>query len=115
MVVVGGGDPTRTGDAAVLADYLSGLGRGVSRRLSLQAHPVERPRLKDVERARLRGLQLDPAIDPTFPGLTAVSNYWSSTVRAGGPTTAWSVGFHGTVNQSSKFNPFRARAVRGGQ
>jgi hypothetical protein len=54
LVEVGGGDPTRTGDAAVLADYLSGLGQGVSRRLNLHAHPVEKPRLKDAERARLR-------------------------------------------------------------
>jgi hypothetical protein len=54
LVVVGGGDPTRTGDAAVLADYFSGLGRGVSRRLNLQARPVERPRLTDAERVRLR-------------------------------------------------------------
>ncbi|HLL06656.1 MAG TPA: vWA domain-containing protein [Myxococcaceae bacterium] len=54
MVVVGGGDPTRTGDATVLGDYFSGLGRGVSRRLSLQARPAENPRPTNAERARLR-------------------------------------------------------------
>jgi hypothetical protein len=54
LVVVGGGDPTRTGDAAVLADYFSGLGTGVSRRLSVQARPADRPRLSDADRVRLR-------------------------------------------------------------
>jgi hypothetical protein len=54
LVVVGGGDPTRTGDASVVADYFSGLGRGVSRRLNVQARSPERPRLSDGERSWLR-------------------------------------------------------------
>jgi len=53
MVEVGGGDPTRTGDAEVLADYFSGLGRGVSRRLS-PPRAAEPLRPRDDERAGLR-------------------------------------------------------------
>jgi hypothetical protein len=54
LVAVGGGDPTRTGDATVLADYLSGLGQGVSRRLTLPVRPAPEARLGEAERAALR-------------------------------------------------------------
>jgi hypothetical protein len=46
LVAVGGGDPSRTGDANVLEEYFSGLGTGVTRRVSVprdRSAPVPAP------------------------------------------------------------------------
>lgn len=60
MVEVGGGDPTRTGDATVLADYFSGLGRGVSRRLAPHASEARRPSAEESAGLRRRLGELRP-------------------------------------------------------
>jgi hypothetical protein len=55
-----------------------------------------------------------PTIDPTFPGLTAASPYWSST-EASFPTLAWVVNFNiGFLDTPGKINDRAGRAVRGG-
>lgn len=52
LVKVGGGDPTRTGDTAVLEEYFSGLGAGVTRNITCsKSMPV--PDLTDWEKGLL--------------------------------------------------------------
>jgi hypothetical protein len=63
--------------------------------------------------------QSQAAIDPTFPGLTAVDNHWSSTTDAAG-SAAWyvnfSIGFVFLASTSAEDDPnlLHVRAVRGG-
>jgi hypothetical protein len=60
--------------------------------------------------------RLNPAIHPDFPGETAAFGYWSSTVVAGNPTSAWFVFFSdGDVSFVVKSFALHGRAVRGGQ
>jgi len=62
--------------------------------------------------------RFEPAIDPTFPGLTFGSpgTYWSSTEVAGRPSFAWGVTFdNGLVDLMGKDLGTVVRAVRGGQ
>jgi len=57
----------------------------------------------------------EPAIDPTFPGPTAETGYWSFTSGAFFPSGAWDVDFGGGgVFLKSKGSVRRVRAVRGG-
>jgi hypothetical protein len=49
----------------------------------------------------------------SIPGLTAASNYWSSTTNANNTNNAWNVNFNnGNVNNNNKYNNLFARAVR---
>ena len=77
------------------------------------------PHIKELQsivsyRGDLRSI--DPTIDPTFPGLTAASSYWSST-EGTFPTLAWVVRFNtGGLDTPGKSTAIgvRGRAVRGG-
>lgn len=65
LVRVGGGDPSRTGDAHVLEDYFSGLGTGVTR-------AVQSPKARDLPEPsaeELRGLAAITRTGPTGPAL----------------------------------------------
>lgn len=57
-----------------------------------------------------------PVVDPTLPGDTAASLYWSSTSNAAFPNNAWVVYFnYGFVGFDIKNFTGHARAVRGAQ
>ncbi len=59
--------------------------------------------------------EFSPAIDPSLPGETATSFYWSATSNARGPSFAWVVDFgNGSVDGNGKAGFKRVRAVRGG-
>jgi len=59
LVQVGGGDPTRTGDAAVLDEYLQGLGTGVTRSVHVSAHKVESLTLSPKEKEQIAAAAAD--------------------------------------------------------
>ena len=57
----------------------------------------------------------NPAIDPTFPGETFPTGYWSATSDTVGTSDAWFVNFNsGTVFTFYKGSNFTVRAVRTG-
>ena len=77
------------------------------------AHPVCQG---VAEHCGLWGSLPESRIDPTFPGLTVASPYWSSTELAGNPSNAWIVVFDfGHVLNSPKTFAQWGRAVRGGR
>jgi Protein of unknown function (DUF1566) len=93
----------------------TGIGNGLCGHASFRDWRI--PHVKELQSIVDYG-QNNPAIDPTFPGLTAVGEpFWSSTtLHQGSPTFAWHVSFSlGSVNASFKNVPLYARAVRGGQ
>lgn len=70
LVSVGGGDPTRIGDASVLEEYLQGLGAGVTRSLPVREDPrapllSNSERQKITEAVRERGTSGNPKISDT--------------------------------------------------
>jgi hypothetical protein len=67
LVKVGGGDPTRIGDASVLEEYLQGLGTGVTRSLALMRVESTGPSLSTNERQKIAELIRER-------GSTSVSN-----------------------------------------
>lgn len=97
-------DCTATGNAA--------CGPGVC---GLAGHRDWRiPHIKELQSIVSYRVGLRPTIDPTFPGLTAASDYWSST-EASFPTLAWVVRFTtGFLETPGKINDLAGRAVRGG-
>lgn len=56
LVLVGGGDPSQTGNMDVLQDYLSGLGAGVTRHLK-SPRAVSLPKLSNFEISFLKNLE----------------------------------------------------------
>ena len=72
------------------------------------------PHIKELQSIVSYGVDQSPMIDPTFPGLTAASDYWSSTEDSL-PTLAWVVRFTtGFLDTPGKINDRAGRAVRGG-
>jgi hypothetical protein len=77
---------------------------------------------RDWEIANIKKLQSivdyserNPAIDPSFPGKTAASGYWSATTFATNSDDAWGVDFNfGFVSGGGKGSAVHARAVRSG-
>jgi len=67
LVTVGGGDPTRTGDAQVLEEYLQGLGGGVTRSLHFPRNETTRPPLSQHEREQIANAAqgLAPSVKPS--------------------------------------------------
>ena len=97
------------------ADCSGGIGNGKCGRAGFRDWRI--PHIKELQSIVDYGVAFPgPAIDPTFPGLTAASDYWSSTEIAGSPSIAWHVFFdNGNVGDALKNFALRGRAVRGGQ
>ena len=59
--------------------------------------------------------EVGPSIDPSCPGETASSRYWSATSFVFFPSVAWNVNFNnGNVNGNDLAFLNQVRAVRGG-